>query len=58
MRLYGDDQRRAMYLDGSATDDRLKDALDELQPLPEIDADRTDEQLRTMIRNVVRDELD
>jgi|AntDeeMetagen134_2_1112570.scaffolds.fasta_scaffold01156_2 DNA invertase Pin-like site-specific DNA recombinase len=58
VRLYGDDQRRAMYLDGSATDDRLKDALDELQPLPEIDADRTDEQLRTMIRNVVRDELD
>lgn len=58
VRLYEDDQRRAMYLDGQADDDRLDSALDELQPLPEIDIETDEEELRTVIRNVVRDELD
>jgi DNA invertase Pin-like site-specific DNA recombinase len=58
VRLYEDDQRRKMYLDGAAPDDRLDNALDELRPLPDIDAERIDDGLRTMIRDVVRDELD
>jgi hypothetical protein len=39
VRLYEDDQRRAMYPDGTATDDRLDGALDEFRPLPAIDTD-------------------
>jgi hypothetical protein len=39
VRLYKDDQRRAMYLDGTATDDRPDGTLDEFRPLPEIDTD-------------------
>jgi DNA invertase Pin-like site-specific DNA recombinase len=58
VRLYEDDQRRAMYLDGTATDDRLDGALDEFRPLPEIDTDADEEELRAVIRDVVRDELD
>ena len=56
VRLYEDD-RRAMYIDGIATDDRLNGALNELRPLSEIDTDAADEELRTVIRDVVRDEL-
>jgi hypothetical protein len=47
-----------MYLDGTATDDRLNAALDEFRPLPEIDTDANEEELRAVIRDVVRDELD
>jgi hypothetical protein len=58
VRLYEDDQPRAMCLDGTATDDRLDGAPDELEPLPDIDSNGTDGELRIVIRNVVRDELD
>lgn len=58
VRLYEDDQRRAMYLNGTGSDDRLEGALDEFRPLPDIETDRADENLRAVIRDVVRDELD
>ena len=58
VRLYEDDQRRAMYLDGTAPDDRLEDALDDIQPLPEIDTYANEEELRAVIRDVVHDELE
>lgn len=57
MRLYEDDQRRAMYLDGTVTDDRLKDALEDFRPLPEIDTNANEEDPRAMIRDIVHDEL-
>ena len=47
-----------MYLDGTAPDDRLEDALDDTQPLPEIDTDANEEELRAVIRDVVHDELE
>lgn len=58
VRLYEDNQRRAMYLDGRADDDRLDSALAELRPLPEIDTEADEEDLRAVIRDVVRDEID
>lgn len=57
MRLYEDDQRRAMYLDGTVPDDRLKDALEDFRPLPEIDTNANEEDPRAMIRDIVHDEL-
>jgi hypothetical protein len=41
-----------------ATDDRLDGALDEFRPLPAIDTDADEEELRAVIRNLVRDEPD
>ena len=57
VRLYEDDQRRAMYLDGKADDDRLNAALDELRPLSEVDVEPTNRGLREVVKDVVKDEL-
>jgi hypothetical protein len=47
-----------MYLDGSTDDDRIEAALDELRPLPEVDAEPSVGDLRTVVRDIVREELD